>query len=420
MDVRQELDLVEKFQPLLLFGKDERGRSEEFQPMAAEDYVQECGLYRRRSGWVHEPDSARLEHLEGLPESKDCFLAYVAGDPDDAHALMDVFERCYDPEHDGWWSPELLYEKGQSILRFTAAHPDALRLERKLSQFDARRSSVDARRIARWLAALNDPRLLQHLQGVWGIPPERQEAYGDVGPLTALIEREVHARSLEHVYLERCLGSGHSLRQKALREYEPYKRRLPVYYYHLTRSQSGDWWIIQYWFLYAYSDWGWHGGCNDHEGDWEMIAVLLRDWDDPGWVVYSQHKWYDKRRWSELAEVRHPSTLRDPAVLGPLRWGATHPVVFVGCGSHASYACRGRFYGWDLAWGNDAVVGLPQCPWAPPRGIEGELWNSGFEGLWGAPFRQHLTAPPVPGYHGPQSPALKGLKWSDTAAWAHI
>jgi hypothetical protein len=421
MDVRQELDLVDKYQPVLLFSMDERGRSDEFYPLAAEDYVQECGLYRRRSGWVQEPDSARLEHLGGLPRSEDCFLAYVAGDPHDVHMLMDLFERGCDPQHDACWSPELVYDKGQSVLRFTAAHKDALCLERELSQFDPRRRSVDVRRVARWLAAANDPRLLEHLQRTWGLSSELQEAYSDLGSLTDLVGHEVQARGLEHIYLEGSRGIGHALRNQAVAEYEPYKHQAPVYYYHLTRSPSTGWGIIQYWFLYAYNDWGWHGGCNDHEGDWEMIAVLLQDWDDPGWVVYSQHMWFDKRRWSELADVRHPATLQDPAVLGPLRWEGTHPLVFVGCGSHASYACRGRFCGWDVARGNDAVIGLPLGKaWAPPRWIEAELWNSRFEGLWGAPFRQHLTAPPVPGHHGPKGPAYAGLKWSDTAAWAHI
>jgi hypothetical protein len=33
--------------------------------------------------------------------------------------------------------------------------------------------------------------------------------------------------------------------------------------------------VIQYWFFYAYNDWGTsHGGVNDHEGDWEAVFVF--------------------------------------------------------------------------------------------------------------------------------------------------
>jgi hypothetical protein len=48
MDV---LDLILKYEPVLLFSKDDRDREENFFPMSAADYVAESALYKKGRCW---------------------------------------------------------------------------------------------------------------------------------------------------------------------------------------------------------------------------------------------------------------------------------------------------------------------------------------------------------------------------------
>ena len=94
--------------------------------------------------------------------------------------------------------------------------------------------------------------------------------------------------------------------------------------------QRGDATVLQYWYfyyddLYSY-DYPpdalfWQG----HEGDWEMVTVVLRD-GRPQTVGYSQHCTGERRRWSKVE-----------------RWqGTDHPVVYVASGSHANLFAPGE------------------------------------------------------------------------------
>jgi len=87
---------------------------------------------------------------------------------------------------------------------------------------------------------------------------------------------------------------------------------------------------IQYYFFYFYSQWGYTQGCdspghclpdgrNNHEGDWEMIQVDLYNGIPTG-VTAAQHIDRSRRLWANVEKA-----------------GGTHPVVYVGFGSHATY-----------------------------------------------------------------------------------
>ena len=80
--------------------------------------------------------------------------------------------------------------------------------------------------------------------------------------------------------------------------------------------------VLQYFFFYPYNNW-----LNHHEGDWEMIQVILdENTKSPIKITYSWHyggstfDWNDSRI-EKVAE--------------------THPVVYVASGSHASYWSKG-------------------------------------------------------------------------------
>jgi hypothetical protein len=106
-----------------------------------------------------------------------------------------------------------------------------------------------------------------------------------------------------------------------------------IYYGRVLRRDG--WIILQYWFFYAYNNWrSGFFGVNDHEADWEMIAVYLYEEDKekirPEWVAYASHDHTGddiRRRWDdpELERI------------------GEHPIVYVGAGSHACYFSPGEY-----------------------------------------------------------------------------
>ncbi|MHA2313280.1 MAG: CARDB domain-containing protein, partial [Candidatus Thorarchaeota archaeon] len=153
-----------------------------------------------------------------------------------------------------------------------------------------------------------------------------------------------------------------------------------------------DFIVVQYWFCYLANFW-----LNQHEGDWEMIQIVLpskgtSDVEDliPWGVAYS---WLTKD-------------------------SGTHPVVYVGLGSHAS-----RFT--PPAIGTYVEEDMSQYSFELLRN---EGWLT-FDGLWGDP---HLL-PGTSGSPGPvfrRAPVLEsplfaegfglyyGYMWTDPIFWA--
>jgi len=72
--------------------------------------------------------------------------------------------------------------------------------------------------------------------------------------------------------------------------------------------------IIQYWFFYAFNG----GDINRHEGDWEMIQVVLSG-EQPTQVMFSQHYAGQTATWSQAEKE------------------GNHVKVYVARGSHANY-----------------------------------------------------------------------------------
>ncbi|MFL7793798.1 MAG: Vps62-related protein, partial [Anaerolineae bacterium] len=93
-------------------------------------------------------------------------------------------------------------------------------------------------------------------------------------------------------------------------------------YAHVVRDEVPGYVTIQYWAFYFYNDW-----FNKHEGDWEMVQVILTDTGEPKWLVLSQHHGGTRRAWAQA----------------PLE-ESTHPVAYVALGSHANYFAGGETY----------------------------------------------------------------------------
>ncbi|GAB4540604.1 MAG: hypothetical protein Fur002_07620 [Anaerolineales bacterium] len=104
----------------------------------------------------------------------------------------------------------------------------------------------------------------------------------------------------------------------------------PIYYGRVLRETDEDgaaWTILQYHFFYAFNDWRLAAnGFNHHEGDWEMIAVYLKN-DSPYAVLMSQHRMGKIELWQDVLRVRDADGNLTP-----------HPLIYVALGSHANYS----------------------------------------------------------------------------------
>ncbi|MCJ2514075.1 MAG: Vps62-related protein, partial [Candidatus Thermoplasmatota archaeon] len=72
--------------------------------------------------------------------------------------------------------------------------------------------------------------------------------------------------------------------------------------------------VVQYWMFYAFNK----GDLNQHEGDWEMVQIVLSG-GNPTLVMYSQHHSGQKATWDQVEK------------------NGNHIKVYVSRGSHANY-----------------------------------------------------------------------------------
>ena len=104
----------------------------------------------------------------------------------------------------------------------------------------------------------------------------------------------------------------------------------PVYYGRVTRWQDVEgnhWHSLQYHYFYAFNDWRLAAnGINHHEGDWEMVAVYLKN-DQPYSLLLSQHGTGAMVLWQEVRCVKEKDGRE-----------TTHPLIYVALGSHANYS----------------------------------------------------------------------------------
>jgi RsiW-degrading membrane proteinase PrsW (M82 family) len=178
-----------------------------------------------------------------------------------------------------------------------------------------------------------------------------------------------------------------------------------VTYAHVQRDEDSNRIILQYWLFYYYNDW-----FNKHEGDWEMVQVILNGTAVPEWVVLSQHHGGTRRHWSTVQVEEE-----------------THPAVYVALGSHANYFCADEIYP------NGTTVGTAQVeimdrtgtfsPMIPdvkliPDREEVELDPSKWLGLEWLIFEGHWgEVAPQGDFGGPLGPADKGEQWEQPYQW---
>lgn len=208
------------------------------------------------------------------------------------------------------------------------------------------------------------------------------------------------------------------VRESALESYQASQGAQPNYtYYYRTVRQAG-YLDLQYWFFYAYNDWGTsYEGFNDHEGDWEGFHVFFkldagnRPIEPPAYVCYLGHHSRITKPWD------HPEVEKV----------GTHPVIYVAAGSHASYPQARQYpimalYNLiDHATGE--AVTLDQDGWRNRISLETVPWLPTYMGSWGTRFWLPLAwvqktlgrlASSIPGeVHVPGVSAPRGPQFND-------
>jgi hypothetical protein len=386
-----KLWLARKYEPVLLFSKDGQGREENFFPLPVENYVLQCRLYHKGEGPVDVPGWLSLEALGHMNprQSREYYLAYVADEVlSESPPLMERLQNgglaLYSVQ--GQVEPHLLVEPNLAVA--FAAHDPALKRVNATGPGDVAFAPPGGGARSEGARSETGPS-----QGWAGEPiPEVDFLISDSQQLPVAI------------------------RDKAVDRYEPYRDFAaypPVYYYHVMHNRG--YLVIQYWFFYAYNDWGTsHGGVNDHEGDWEAVFVFLHsDGDSPAYVAYSAHigspEWH---AWD------------DPALE---KWFRNHPVVYVGCGSHANYFRPGTYTVQplpvkDYAYGDSAVaIGAgTDVAWSRPVDLAQQAWALNYSGHWGALVKRWGAGWLAPGAQAPDGPAWKFPKWETPVKWAGI
>jgi len=152
--------------------------------------------------------------------------------------------------------------------------------------------------------------------------------------------------------------------------------------------------VIQYWFFYAFNK----GPLNIHEGDWEMVQVILSN-AEPIAVMYSQHLGGQKATWEQVDRE------------------GDHIKVYVAQGTHANYL---RSYSGQIGAASD-IVGDNGLVLQPNdytlELLESQDWLN-FTGRWGAYGGIEDEARGKVGPFGPKY-REEGKMWNGPLAWGN-
>jgi hypothetical protein len=152
--------------------------------------------------------------------------------------------------------------------------------------------------------------------------------------------------------------------------------------------------IIQYWMFYAFNK----GELNQHEGDWEMVQVVLSN-GNPTECMYSQHYGGQKASWGQVEKE------------------STHMKVYVARGSHANYlrSFSGKFgVASDIVAANGFILNPEEYNLET---LEDKNWSQ-FGGRWGEinSYEDILR-----GKAGPLGPKFRenSVMWNNPIAWGN-
>jgi hypothetical protein len=155
--------------------------------------------------------------------------------------------------------------------------------------------------------------------------------------------------------------------------------------------------VIQYWMFYAFNK----GAQNQHEGDWEMVQIVLSG-GTPTDVMYSQHHSGQKATWTQVDK------------------DGEHIKVYVSRGSHANYL---RSFSGMVGLASDFVGANGKILTSSEYAIvmlENQSWLE-YGGLWGwtGSTEEAADRASLLGQAGPPGPMFRedGMMWSNPIGW---
>jgi hypothetical protein len=233
----------------------------------------------------------------------------------------------------------------------------------------------------------------------------------------------------------------------------------PRYVYYGRVIREGGYIVLHYLFFYTMNNWrsGFYG-VNDHEADWEQVFIYLSEDANgqpvPQWAAYASHDFAGddlRRRWD------------DPELQ---KYDDTHPLVFAGAGSHASYFQPGEYLMgiepaflkpvknglvalrkfWvetlgqgdknkdeervgallsvpfvDYARGDGLRIGPGQKhSWTPIILTEETGWSAHYRGLWGLDTKDPLGGERAPAGPKHNRDGSVRVAWYDPLGWAGL
>jgi hypothetical protein len=328
-----DLDLLQKYEPVLRFAKSER-----FFPMAVEPYLEWCYFFASGAQGAAELFSHLNEPLIykiGRLNSAQFFLRFVNKPLYDFDAWIWWGGLSLVSAVAGWFFGGLIWlEIAIAVSLITALVIFMLA------------SPIRLRIIPPFLAVIFFSVLaFVPIRFFLGEIPYISLAveYFVLLPIYLLILFYLLMRILKF-YIEKVLPEGPGLAMDMLSQatekiaqesYKQYRQILekheqPVYYGRVVREtdkEENEWTILQYHFFYAFNDWRLAAnGMNHHEGDWEMVAVYLKN-DKPYALLLSQHGAGNIEPWETVIKAVDKEGKE-----------TTHPVVYAALGSHANYS----------------------------------------------------------------------------------
>jgi len=242
------VELIKKYEPVLVFSRDRDDSSERFFPLAAGDFVRECRL-RRQGGlfkegeWLDPPsDGSLLRYLGEVEKSKECYLVYAA----DSDELLKLRDQGFELARVGdTVMPRLLTSReGADLLEqgLSESQPewemerqplgawlppeelgggeDALATLFGLQELRWRREEVDLESPdsegIEWTGELEDPSVTAALEAVLAASPVPDQIGGGEDALASLFGVDTMAAQMEWVTLSRPPFDWDTILEKAM------------------------------------------------------------------------------------------------------------------------------------------------------------------------------------------------------------
>jgi hypothetical protein len=327
-------ELLRKYEPVLRFAKSER-----FFPMAVEPYLEKCTIHPSGPQGVvgllsHSPSEPLVSRI-GKLESSEYFLRFI----NDPLIDSDVWV---------WWgiSSALIIGSGWFISGWRGVEIAAILALIAAFIIFILASPIRLRFFPAGLAAL----FFFALEAVpiwFFLTPHSfisvQLEYLVLLPIYLFVLFYLSVRVMKFIFdnvipqapgviMDMISRATETVARKSFYQYAEILEKHPQPVYHGRVASWEDvegnhWKSLQYHYFYAFNDWRLAAnGINHHEGDWEMVAVYLKN-EEPYSVLLSQHGTGAMELWQDVRCVKDKSGQE-----------TTHPLIYVALGSHANYS----------------------------------------------------------------------------------